>query len=66
MKTLEILERGDKVKVEMIVESVCMNGGEVNYYLKDPRRMGKELGYPFKADQVELIESVDAEGENDG
>lgn len=55
MKQVEILERGDRVKVEMVVDSVVMSGGEVNYYLADPRRMGRELGYPFKADQVELI-----------
>lgn len=64
MKTLEIFDPGDRVKIEMEIESRYFENGDIKYVLKDPRRMGKKVDYPFTADQLELIEEAPEEQES--
>ena len=55
MKNLRIFEPGDKVKIVMEIAKAYIDQGDVRYTLKDPRRMGRELDYPFTEGELELI-----------
>lgn len=61
MKNLRIFEPGDKVKIEMEISKAYIEQGEVRYALKDPRRMGREMDYPFTEEELELIPTEDEE-----
>ena len=37
MRTVKIFEKGERVGIEMQIEQVALEGGEVKYTLKDPR-----------------------------
>lgn len=53
---MKIYDPGDRVKIEMVISRRYFENEEVKYVLKDPRRMGKEMDYPFTAEEMELIE----------
>ena len=59
MKDLRIYEPGDRVSIEMVIAKAYIEQGEVRYTLKDPRRMGREMDYPFTAEELELIPAKD-------
>jgi hypothetical protein len=64
MQRLDIYDPGDRVKIEMVIESRYFENGDIKYILKDPRRMGKTVDYPFVATELELIEGIqEKEGE---
>lgn len=61
MKQVQIYEKGDKVKIEMIIERSYFQNGEIYYVLADPRRMNRAFDYPFTVNDLELIEEADKE-----
>lgn len=57
MKTVQLLEVGDRVLIEMeIAKRYFDDQGEVVYALKDPRRLGRLVDYPFTNEDLKLAE----------
>lgn len=51
MRTVQIFEKGERVGIEMLIEAVALEGGEVKYKLKDPRSQ-KDYPYIFGDDEL--------------
>ena len=62
MRTVQIFEKGEKVGLEMVIEQVALENGEVKYKLKDPRSQ-KDYPYIFSSNELFALEKGDA---NDG
>lgn len=57
MKTVQLLDVGDKVNIEMeIAKRYFEDNGEIRYILKDPRRLGRLVDYPFSNEDLKLVE----------
>ena len=54
MKTVNIFEKGEKVRIDVEVANLVLKGNEIKYELKDPRT-GKCFDYVFKEDQITPI-----------
>ena len=52
MKIVNIYEKGERVGIEMMIEQVALEGGEVKYRLKDPR---SQKDYPYIFSDTELF-----------
>lgn len=64
MKTVQLLDVGDRVYIEMeIAKRYFEDNGEIRYILKDPRRLGRLVDYPFTNDDLELVETEESSGE---
>lgn len=51
MRTVKIFEKGERVGIEMQIEQVALEGGEVKYTLKDPRSQ-KDYPWIFSDDEL--------------
>lgn len=52
MKVVKMFEKGEIVGIEMQIEQVALEGGEVRYRLKDPR---SQKDYPYIFSDRELF-----------
>lgn len=52
MRTVQIFEKGETVGIEMLIEQVALENGEVKYRLKDPR---SQKDYPYIFSDTELF-----------
>lgn len=56
MKTVQLLDVGDKVYIKMIVaKREFTDKGDIQYMLKDPRRAGRLMDYPFTSEDLEVV-----------
>ena len=62
MKTIKIFTKGERVRLEYVVDNVVMDGGELYYTLKEPNH-GTYLKNAYTADELIPVES---EEEHDG
>lgn len=51
MRTVNMFEKGERVGIEMLIEQVALEGGEVMYKLKDPRSQ-KDYPYIFAGNEL--------------
>ena len=60
MKTVQIFERGERVGIEMVIERVSLEGGEIKYTLKDPRSQ-KDYPWIFSDDELFALKGEEDE-----
>lgn len=55
MKTIKIFTKGEKVRLEYVVDNVIMDGGELYYTLKEPKN-GTYLKNAYTSDELIPVE----------
>ncbi len=60
MKTIQFFEKGERVGIEMIIDTVALENGKVVYKLKDPRSL-KEYPHIFCNDELFALEKKEGE-----
>ena len=61
MKTVQIFEKGERVGIEMVINQVALESGEVKYTLKDPRSQ-KDYPWIFADNELFALKGEEDEG----